>query len=675
MTGSAVPAEQLALLKEEVRAKRPRRSDGPAAIAPIARIAVDLPLAHLDRPFDYQVPSPLDESAVPGSRVKVRFAGRDVDGFLLARVDHTEHVGALASLRRVVSPEPVLRPQIAELARAVADRYAGTMADVLRLAVPPRHGRVEAETPAGLSPPTLAPPTELEALWAVEQGGTAFLERLARADTPRAVWSATPGSDWALQLAAAAAAALTAGRGTLVCVPDARDVERVRVALDALIGSDAFVTLTADLGPAARYRAFLRLERGDVQVVVGTRAAAFAPVRDLGLVAIWDDGDDLHAEPRAPYPHVREVLTLRAHLEATAALVGAFARSVEAQALVESGWAAPLLPSREVVRARTPQVHLSGENRREPDHDPAAGAARVPRRVFEVVREGLLAGPVLVSSPRAGYQPALACDQCRAPARCRKCAGPLARGHRDSPPRCRWCAVEDESWTCPNCQGHRLRAPVVGALRTAEEWGRSFPQTSVVRSGGDHVLDRVPDAPAIVIATTGAEPVAERGYAAGVLLDTWLAVSRADLRASEEALRRWLNVSALVRAGADGGRVIAVGDPATPALQALVRWDPVGFATRELDARRSAHLTPAARMATVQAPPGALTEVLAALDLPRYVEVLGPVDVGDDLARIVLRTPRERGAGLSQALQNVQAARSARKLPPVRVEVDPAELI
>jgi primosomal protein N' (replication factor Y) len=189
------------------------------------------------------------------------------------------------------------------------------------------------------------------------------------------------------------------------------------------------------------------------------------------------------------------------------------------------------------------------------------------------------------------------------------------------------------------------------------------------------VLDRVPDAPAIVIATTGAEPVADRGYAAGVILDTWLALGRADLRAGEEALRRWLNLSALVRAGADGGRVIAVGDPATPVLQALVRWDPVGFATRELDARRSAHLTPAARMVTVQATPDAITEVLAAVELPRYAEVLGPVDVGDDLARIVLRIPRERGAALSQALQSVQAARTARKLPPVRVEVDPAELV
>ena len=65
----------------------------------------------------------------------------------------------------------------------------------------------------------------------------------------------------------------------------------------------------------------------------------FAPVAELGLVVIWDDGDDLHEEPRAPYPHAREVLALRAHRFGAAALMGGFARTTEATQLVASGWA------------------------------------------------------------------------------------------------------------------------------------------------------------------------------------------------------------------------------------------------------------------------------------------------------------------------------------------------
>ncbi|MFD1120802.1 primosomal protein N' family DNA-binding protein, partial [Sphaerisporangium aureirubrum] len=120
-----------------------------ADVAPVARVVVDTPLPHLDRPFDYLVGAGMDADAVAGCRVRVRFAGKLTDGFLLERVESSEHEGALLGLERVVSPEAVLTPEIAALCRAVADRYAGTMSDVLRLAVPPRHARVEAEQASG----------------------------------------------------------------------------------------------------------------------------------------------------------------------------------------------------------------------------------------------------------------------------------------------------------------------------------------------------------------------------------------------------------------------------------------------------------------------------------------------------------------------------------------------
>ncbi len=644
----------------------------PAEQRPVARVAVDLPLAHLDRLFDYVVPAPLDEEAVPGCRVKVRFAGRDVSGFLVERADSTEHVGGLSPLRRVVSAEPVLSPAVLALARVTADRYAGTLTDILRLAVPPRHARVEAEPAKPREPHHDVPLHTAASLWAVESGGDALVTRLARGDAPRAVWTATPGEHWPAQLAAAAAATLVSGRGTVVCLPDARDVARVDAALVTLLGRGVHVVLAADLGPAARYRAFLALSRAEVQIVIGTRSAAFAPVHNLGLVAIWDDGDDLYAEPRSPYPHTREVLLLRAHLEGCAALVGGSSRSVEAQVLVASGWAASLSPSRGAVRERTPQVHITGES--DTPRDPDAGArVRLPGRVFEVVREALASGPVLVHVPRAGYQPSLSCDRCRVVARCQRCSGPLGRSRRGGQATCRLCGLAAEPWVCAHCGGENLRFPVVGSLRTAEEWGRSFPKIPVVSSGGDHVVDMVGDATAIVVATPGAEPRVASGYSAAVLLDTWLTVSRPGLRAGEEALRRWLNVASLVRPRTDGGRVVAVGDPALGALQALVRWDPEGFAARELAERRSAHLPPAARLATVSGSADMVTEALAALALPGYVDVLGPAVTDDGQVRLVIRTNQERGAGMTKALQRLQAARSSRKQPPVSVHVDPVD--
>jgi len=123
-----------------------------AAVLPVARVLVDVPLAHLDRPYDYLVAEPDDAIAQHGTRVRVRFAGRLVNGFITARLAESEHPGRLGFVERVLSAEQVLVPEVVELARAVADRYAGSIADVLRLAVPPRHARTEGQTaPRGLA--------------------------------------------------------------------------------------------------------------------------------------------------------------------------------------------------------------------------------------------------------------------------------------------------------------------------------------------------------------------------------------------------------------------------------------------------------------------------------------------------------------------------------------------
>src|SRR5689334_24869441 len=140
----------------------------------------------------------MDEAAGPGVRVRVRFAGQLVDGYLLERAPTSEHQGRLARLERVISPEPVLTPEIFGLARAVADRYAGTLADVLRLAIPPRHATAERETPRerpardhGAQPPAAMPDP---GPWTRYGAGPAFLAALAQGRPVRAAWSALPGA-------------------------------------------------------------------------------------------------------------------------------------------------------------------------------------------------------------------------------------------------------------------------------------------------------------------------------------------------------------------------------------------------------------------------------------------------------------------------------------------------
>ncbi|MFB7458749.1 primosomal protein N' [Streptomyces sp. NPDC056188] len=702
---AGAPPEQLALIRETVRkAKEPRakprtwRGAELAGRLPVARVLVDKGALHLDRYFDYAVPAELDADAQPGVRVRVRFgAGRHrvregrreggglIDGYLIERRAESDYAGPLAALAQVVSPEPVLGEELLGLTRAVADRYAGSLADVLQLAVPPRRARAE-DRP---SPAPLPPPSAPDAgSWARYERGAAFVRALAAGGSPRAVWNALPGPEWSEELARAVAAALASGRGALVVVPDGRAAARVDAALTALLGEGRHALLTADAGPEKRYRQWLAVRRGSVRAVVGTRAAMFAPVRDLGLVALWDDGDDSHSEQHAPQPHAREVLLLRAAQDKCGFLLGGWSCTVEAAQLVESGWAGSLVAAREQVRRAAPLVRTVGDA--ELARDEAARAARLPSLAWQAAREGLRHGPVLVQVPRRGYVPRMACAQCREPARCRHCAGPL-QGQDAGALGCGWCGREEPAWHCPECGSFRLRAQIVGARRTAEELGRAFPSVPVRTSGREHVLDTVPGTPALVVSTPGAEPVAEGGYAAALLLDGWAMLGRPDLRAGEDALRRWTAAAALVRPQPEGGTVVVVAEPTLRPVQALVRWDPVGHALRELSERAELGFPPVSRMAAVSGPAEAVSDFLRTVELPREAEVLGPVPLpvtpagrprrsgapppGEYWTRALIRVPPGTGAALAFALKSAQAARLARgTAEPIWIRIDPPDI-
>lgn len=671
-------AEQLPLEPEgpaRPSARKARPAKPPTELAttlPVAQVRIDTLLPHLDRDFDYVVPAPMDALAQPGARVRVRFAGRLVGGIIRARTAQPEVAGTLRPLERVVGPEPVLTPETLELVEAVAERYAGTFSDVVRLAVPPRHARAEVSVPiasidhesAGRSITGL----DADAGWAGLAGGVALLDR-ARAGTmreTRMVWSAPPASEWSAMVAVLVRAVLTREvGGVLIVVPDAADTEQLAAELAEL--AEVCAVLRADHGPERRYREFLRVLRGHARVVIGTRTAVFAPVRDLEFVIVWNDGEDTLWESHAPYWNARDVAALRSHHHGVGLVVGSPARTVETQAWVQRGWAQPLNPARADVRARGPVVRAV-----EPDdlaRDEAAASARIPHVAWLVAKEGLRQGPVLVSVGRPGYVGALACQTCREPAVCAACGGPLEIAAGGRLPSCTWCAraasTPQNPWACRACRGASLRAVGIGAQRTVEEIGRAFPGVRVLASTGDQPLRDVGDEPTLVVATSGVEPRALGGYAAVLILDAANALARPGMRAQEDAVNRWFAASCLARARAQVA-IAAAND--LPAVQALVRWDAAWFAERELADRSAAHLPPQARMAVLRGSPADTAEALAMLeDLPH--RALGPV--GD---RTIIVVDRTAANALPRRLRAMTATRAAARAgQPVNVHVDPRE--
>ncbi|UQN13789.1 primosomal protein N' family DNA-binding protein [Gulosibacter sp. ACHW.36C] len=631
----------------------------------VARVVLESPLPQLDRVFEYEIPAELGGQLGEGMRVKVplRTGGRVVGGYVVELTDEPEYTGRLAKVDQLVSGARVLPPELARLARAVADRQAGTMSDVLRLAIPARSARLEArwlddETgeraarAAEATPPSLSAATSLEASY-----GQDFLDAL-RGETP-VRWSlrvpvgvagVTPR---ALRTLVEAAAELVAtGRSAIVLVPDYRDLDLAIAAAEELLPAVAVRRFDSRLKPMPRYEQFLRALEPVPQLIIGTRAAVYAPAHRLGGILMWDDDDESFREPHAPYAHAREVALMRAQQQGCSVILAGHAPSLEATRLLATGWlheARPLRPQRPKI---IPAAATLGD-------ESAQREARIPSSAWRAARDGLDHGPVLVQVGRAGYRPYLACASCRTPASCTFCGGRLQQHGPGSVPSCAVCGRPHADWRCRECGDAKLRAGGIGHQRTAEELGRAFPGARVVLADGEERLVAVDAAPQLVVATRGAEPVPEGGYQAVLLLDVEGALARESLGATEAAMRAWSNAAALV---ADDGAVILAGQPSPP-LIALRDWQQAQWASAELAERRELLFPPAVRVGVIT---GSELEVDAAVrrltDLDGIeVQVLGPVPDPEqhDRSRAVIRFSYRDGANVAAALKSELVAQAS----------------
>ncbi|WP_394278321.1 primosomal protein N' [Microbacterium sp.] len=616
----------------------------------VARVLLDSPLPQLDRLFDYAIPEKLVGLARPGVRVKVplRSAGRMVEGWLVERGEAEPGGRPLSELADVVSPIELLPRSLYDLARKVADRAAGSASDVLRLAVPKRMVRAEKAWLAAEDPDAPIVGSDaaeratalLDAYPGLAEAARAG-ERVALEAPPFPSVGGAPRGAWADLVAALATQTLAAGRSTLIVVPDHRDQSQVLEALAECVPGDAVLRDDARRSGPERFTSYLRMLRPVPCIVVGNRSTVYAPAHDVGLVLVWDDGDPLLAEPLSPAVHARDAALVRQESEGSALVFAGHTRTTDVERLVHVGWV------REIGAARrpSPRVVLSAT------HEAESRGVRVPSSAFAAAREGLQHGPVLVQVARPGYSPVLVCAECRTPARCTHCAGPLRARRAGAVPDCAWCGRSAPGWSCGKCGGTRFRMASSGSERTADELGRAFPGIRIIIADGDHPVSAVDDRPALVIATRGAEPHAAGGYRAIVLLDGDKMLMAEQLRIGESCLRWWSNAAALAAPGAPVHLVGVIG----PVARALATWTHAAYARAELADRAPLLMPPSVRVASVE---GTAPAVDAALrDLRQSVPhldagaVLGPVPGAEGSVRALVRVDYAHGREVAEQLR------------------------
>ena len=621
-----------------------------------ARVAIDSPLPQLDRLFEYIVPPELAAEISVGVRVRVPFGrGNSLnDGFVIELAETPDFDGKLAEIAEVVSSAKVLMPNVYQLARSVADRQAATLSDVLKLAVPNRSVAVEKKWLSALeaSNPTVTsknvPATR----------ATKIIEPRSNEGSPI----------WATEFLARIESQIGSNKSVIIALPDYRDQAVMLAELAKSEFADRTVDYSSQQTKSIRYSAFLRCLLPQALVVVGSRAAIYAPLQNLGEIIIWDDGDSSHLEPTSPYSHTREVAMIRQKIEDCSLFFASHARSSEVQRLVEMGYLKD-----ESVAFAIPRLAITET------------AARVDGTAWALIRDAVETGAVLVQVTSRGTSTSAYCSSCAERAMCSSCHGPLwldGQGH----PRCRWCNSTNLNFTCASCKNRTLRHGRAGSTRTSAEFGKAFPGAQIIESNGENRLEWITPGKRIVIATPGAEPRVIGGFQAVVLLDCNELMSRDSLKASEEAVRLWSNAIALL---SPNGRAIAVG-LAGQLGKKLALWSQSDIAAAELATRRELRFPPALRMASISGEAELLQKVSAALAEDPRIEVLGPMpiqsrDQGAQDWRALLRFEYSNGAELAHFLKaqillltagsKRVSAKSGRAQRPIRIKMDDAEVI
>ena len=610
-------------------------SSGPrASVLPYARVRVDTGVFHLDQLYDYQIPEKLSSSIQVGVRVQIPFGNRETEGIVVDRVEEPERAGNLKIITKVLSVVPVATTQSLHLIDSIATHYACNPWDLIRSAIPPRVASVDKSFLYGMPN--------------VEKGSKKSIEFQTLAPFIKAH----------NQLVPLVKENLRAG-SVLIVAPDEKDVDLIIAGLR--VSGVSALKLTAAMTREERYRNYLLAIHGPNSIVVGTRSAIFAPIKNLATVIIHKESSYDHYEMRSPGWNTRAVGLIRSNLESLKLILTGFSPSIEVSQLIDER-EVKYLNSRETVKVKA--------------FTPSEGSL-LPGRIFVDIKKALAVGPVLFIAPRKGYGNALLCAHCRNVAAC-ECGGRLSVSDKGKAPSCVHCGKGFQQWKCSFCNRDKQYLAGRGIERAAEEISRAFPNFPVVVSAGDVIKDRIDPKPALVLATPGAQPQVDGGYAAVVILDGLRFFAHTDLRTQERARELFLETASLI---SFQGVVLLVIDDSHPIVSAIARWNVAPLLKRELSERSEMILPPSVFSVILVMDQSIGVQIANGLKkaslegrIPQSSRIYGPTEISKGQVKIVIHADKKDARALTNSVHELQRRRSIAKKELFTLRVEPYSL-
>jgi primosomal protein N' (replication factor Y) len=568
----------------------------------VVRVVPDLPA--VEKTFDYSVPESMDGDVRVGTLVRVSLHGRRVGGWVVA--DHVEPPEGVdvRPLAKVTGWGPA--PEVIDVARWAAWRWAGRVPLLLRTGSPPAAVR-GLPAPAVPGPPASGPPDRLAD------------EAFAR---ERTVLRLTPAAD-PLPLVLAAARRGT----TLVVAPSVGDASMLALRLRR-----------ANVAVALMPREWARAAAGGV-VVIGARAAAWAPAPDLAAAIVLDAHEEVHQEERAPTWNAWQVVAERARRAGAPCVLVTPCPTLE-----QLDWGTLSRPERTAERRGWPLGDVVDRRKEEP------GAGLWSSQLVDMVRGE---GRVVCVLNRKGRATLLACAACGELGRCERCAAAVEQQRDGDGLVCRRCGLVRPR-VCLACGSQRLKTVRIGVSRAREELEALVNQPVGEVTSDD---DTVPDTRVLVGTEALLRRVDRADRVAFLELDQELLAPR--YRAAEQTMALLARAARLLGGRVDGSRLLLQTRlPRHDVVDAVLHADPGRLVEAERERRAALRFPPFTALAAVS---GEAADAYVAA-VPDAIERLGP-----DGGRWLLRAPDHRA--LCDAL-----AVTARPAGRLRIEVDPARV-
>ena len=545
----------------------------------IAKVLVQTPISAIEEIYDYKIPDSLKDQLVFGQLVEIPFRTRLTIGLVIdidtskSAIDSSNSstftklsAQSLKEIKRILNTHPVIDVYTLNLIKAVQKRFGGSLWQILGQALPnvAQRLRIDSEVKAVISQEV----DEAVRNTLLNQIGASDFKQLE--STARMNWAVIPPNGTStLEFIANVTAVRALLDQVLILVPDEKELLALEKILFPIFKNE-LVIINSSLSRTERFINHLRVIKRNARVILGTRAAALAPVSSTATVIVYDELDESFWEKHSPGWNVRDVTLLR---KQNSSIFISTSFSLDLMNSVDDG----CLQFRNYGSLKRIKWLSSDSN----------------RSYHEVVKDGLKTGPVLISIAEKGYANMFICSKCRNPAKC-DCGGKLTIPNPKSNPTCSLCSKEFRDWKCTFCLGTKPFVLRKGADRTLEEIGKIFPKIPIVLSTGSKRLDMISKKPQIVIATPGAEPIAQ--YSALVLLDGELVFNRPQLRAEEIARLRWRKN--IWHTDSNGAIFLSLSNHHN-FVQDLFSGNEKRYFAREIATRRSAKMPPEFRTATI----------------------------------------------------------------------------